>query len=208
MSGDATNEPAPSGPDVAAGEVRLPFRFVDHAGATGDGVVRPWRRADRDELLRHADNPNVARYLSTRFPHPYTPADADAWFAFLEAQPDPAAWAIVVDGEAVGGIGLRRSDDPEFAHAAELGYWLGEAHWRRGIVGAAVRVVVPFAMARYRLARLTSYANPRNLGSLHVLQAAGFVREGLMRARAIRDGEVHDHVVFGLVDAGRLRRGR
>ena len=191
--------------DGVRGDVRLPFVFVDATGMQGEGVVRPWRRADRAALLHHADNPNVARYLSTRFPNPYTGADADAWFAFVESAGDPAAWAIDVGGEAVGGIGVRRPADPEFAHSAELGYWLGEAHWRRGIVGAAVRVVVPFVMARYGLARLTSYANPRNVGSLHVLESAGFVREGLIRARAIRDGAVHDHVVFGFVDLSRLR---
>lgn len=182
-----------------SGAVSLPFAFVD-----GTGVVRPWRRSDRASLLRHADNPNVARYLSSRFPNPYTPDDADAWFAFVESQLEPDALAIDVDGEAVGGVGLRRSEDPEFAHSAELGYWLGEAYWRRGIVAAAVAVFVPFAMQRWNLARLAAYANPRNLGSIHVLEGAGFVREGLMRARAIRDGMVHDHLVYGLIDASKL----
>ena len=187
-------------------DVRLPFAFGD-GDTAGTGVVRPWRRADRASLLRHADNPNVARYLSSRFPHPYTPADADAWFAFLEGQGEPTSFAIEVDGEAVGGVGLRGSDDPEFSHSAELGYWLGEAYWRRGIVTAAVAAFVPFAMHRWNLARLTAYANPRNHGSVHVLEGAGFVREGLIRARAIRDGVVHDHVAYGLVDASRLQPG-
>ncbi len=179
-------------------DMRLLFDFVG-----GSGIVRVWRRDDRDSLLRHADNANVARYLSLRFPNPYTPADADAWFAFVESQEDPDAWAIEVDGEAVGGIGLRRGA-AEFAHSAELGYWLGQAHWRRGIVAAAVRVTLPFAMARWNLARITAYANPRNIGSVHVLEGAGFVREGLVRARAIRDGEAHDHVMYGRVDPQRL----
>ena len=130
--------------------VSLPFFF-----ASGTGLVRPWRREDRASLLRHADNPNVARYLSLRFPNPYTPADADAWFAFLDSQEDPEGWAIEVQGEAVGGIGVRRGA-AEFAHSAELGYWLGEAYWRRGIVTAAVRMVVPFVIERWGLARLTA----------------------------------------------------
>ena len=72
--------------------------------------------------------------------------------------------------------------------------------------GAAVRACVPVIMARWNLARLTAYVNPRNLGSIGVLEAAGFVREGLVRARAVRDGEVHDHLMYGLVDASRLPR--
>ncbi len=170
------------------------------------GRIRPWRRDDRASLLRHADDPAVARYLSLRFPNPYTPADADAWFDFIESQGDaPEGWAIEVDGEAVGGIGVR-CGQAEFAHSGELGYWLGRALWRRGIVTAAVRACVPVIMARWNLARLTAYVNPRNLGSIGVLEAAGFVREGLVRARAVRDGEVHDHLMYGLVDASRLPR--
>lgn len=181
-----------------SGEVSLAFDFEG-----GTGRIRPWRRDDREALLRHADNPNVARYLSLRFPNPYTPADADAWFDFLDSQDEPEGWAIEVDGEAVGGIGVRRGD-AEFAHSAELGYWLGQAQWRRGIVAAAVGVVVPFVMARWKLVRLTAYVNPRNVGSVGVLEAAGFVREGLVRARAIRGGEVHDHLMYGYVDLSRL----
>lgn len=164
----------------------------------GLGVVRPWTRADRAALLRHADNPNVARYLSLRFPNPYHEVDADAWFDFLESQDGPEAWAIEVDGEAVGGIGVRRGQ-AESSHSGELGYWLGEAYWRRGIVSAAVRVVVPFAMARWNLSRLCAYAASDNVGSIRVLEGAGFEREGLMRARAIRNGRAQDHLVFGLV---------
>lgn len=167
----------------------------------GLGVVRPWRLADRESLLRHADNPRVARFLSSRFPNPYREADADVWFEFLGAQDDPEGWAIEVDGEAVGGTGIRRGDG-EFAHSGELGYWLGETYWRRGIVSAAVNVVVPFAMQRWRLSRLTAYAATDNPGSIRVLEKAGFTREGLMHARAIRDGRPQDHIVFGLVIPG------
>lgn len=182
-----------------SGGISLAFVFDG-----GQGRVRPWRRDDRDSLLRHADNPNVARYLSLRFPNPYTPADADAWFAFLEAQEDPEAWAIEVDGEAVGGIGVRRGA-AEFSHSGELGYWLGEAHWRRGVMSSAVQAVVPFAMARWNLSRLCAYAATGNAGSIRVLEGAGFVREGMMRARAIRHGQVQDHLVFGLLDDAALR---
>lgn len=164
----------------------------------GPGLIRPWCRTDRASLLRHADNPSVARYLSLRFPNPYRGTDADAWFDFLESQDDPEGWAIEVDGEAVGGIGVRRGS-AEFSHSGELGYWLGESCWRRGIMSAAVRAVVPFAMARWGLSRLTAYAATDNAGSIRVLEQAGFEREGLMQARAIRDGRAQDHLVFGLV---------
>lgn len=167
--------------------------------------VRPWTQADAASLVLHADNPRVARFLSTRFPNPYTAADAAAWFAFLESQDDPEGWAIEVDGEAVGGVGLRRGE-AEFAHSAELGYWLGEAHWGRGLMTRVVRGVLPVVIGRWNLSRVTAYAATDNVASIRVLERAGFAREGLMRARAVRDGHVQDHVVFGLVDERRLPR--
>lgn len=167
----------------------------------GPGRIRPWRRDDRAALLRHANNPAVARWLSPRFPHPYAPADADAWFDFLEPQAEPEGLAIELGGEAVGGIGVRRGS-AEFAHSGELGYWLGQAFWGRGIMSAAVKAFAPFAMDRWRLLRLTAYAASDNPGSIRVLEKAGFEREGLMRARAVRDGVAQDHVVFGRL-AGR-----
>lgn len=162
------------------------------------GRIRRWRRDDRASLLRHADDADVARFLSSRFPHPYRESDADAWFDFLESQAIPEGWAIEVGGQAVGGIGLRFGRD-EFAHSAELGYWLGKAYWRRGIVSAAVRAFVPEALLRFKLSRITAYAATDNPGSIRVLESAGFRREGLMPCRAIRDGLAQDHIVFGLL---------
>ncbi|MFY2764275.1 GNAT family N-acetyltransferase [Arenimonas sp. MALMAid1274] len=171
----------------------------------GPGRIRDWVRSDRASLLRHADDARVARFLSARFPHPYRTTDADAWFDFLAGQPEPEGWAIEVDGQAVGGIGVRRGAG-EFAHSGELGYWLGAAYWRRGIVSAAVRVLVPAVMARWDLARVGAYAATANIASIRVLEGAGFEREGVMQARSIRGGEVQDHVVFARIDRARLAR--
>lgn len=167
------------------------------------GRVRPWETRDAGAMVRHANNPAVSRFLSTRFPNPYTLDDAARWFAFLQAQDDPEGWAIEIEGAAVGGIGFRRGEG-EFAHSAELGYWLGEAHWGRGVMTRAVRAALPVAVHRWGLSRVTAYAASANAGSVRVLEKAGFVREGLMRARAIRDGVVQDHLVFGWIDELRL----
>lgn len=178
--------------------VRQPF-VVPFDG----GRVRPWASADAEAMVRHADNPRVARFLSMRFPNPYTREDAARWFAFLQSQDDPEGWAIEIEGATVGGIGFRRGEG-EFAHSAELGYWLGEAYWGRGVMTRVVRAVLPVAVRRCGLARVTAYAATANDGSIRVLEKTGFVREGTLRARAIRGGEVQDHLVFGWVDEARL----
>src|SRR5262245_39347234 len=73
-------------------------------------VVRDWSRADKGPLVRAADDRRVWRNLEDRFPHPYTEADADFWFALLEKMPERTNWAIAVEGEAAGGIGFDRGE--------------------------------------------------------------------------------------------------
>ena len=77
----------------------------------GLSIVREWREADRDSLLRFANNRKVWRNLKDRFPHPYTGKDADAWFKLNRANPGHMNWALEVDGQAVGGIGLVPMND-------------------------------------------------------------------------------------------------
>lgn len=161
-------------------------------------VVRDWTPADKDDLLRVADNTRVARNLTHGFPQPYTAADADAWFAFLAGMAEPTHWAIEVDGRAVGGIGLEVGEGV-FARSADFGYWLGEPYWGRGIMTAAVGVVAPYAMARFGLRRLEAGVFARNPASVRVLEHCGFVLEGVARAAVWKDGVVIDRLVYALV---------
>lgn len=164
----------------------------------GPCIVREWTAADREQLVRLADNRNVWRNLSHRFPHPYTVADADAWFAFLAAMPEPTHWAIEVDGAAAGGIGVILGEGV-YSKSADFGYWLGEPYWGRGLATAAARAVAPFALARFGLVRLEARVYARNTPSMRVLEKSGFVREGVLRQSVFKDGEVIDSVLYGRV---------
>lgn len=165
-------------------------------------VLRDWQRSDKASLVRHANNRKVWRNLTHRFPHPYTDADADRWFALLEAMAEATHWAIDVDGAAVGGIGCMLGEGV-YQRSAQFGYWLGEAHWGRGIMTAAVKLVVPYAMKRFHLVRLESPVFEWNLASMRVLEKCGFGREALLKASVSKDGELIDSVLYGLVDRTR-----
>lgn len=161
-------------------------------------TLRLWQRDDRASLLIHANNPNVARWLSHEFPHPYGEAEADAWFELLERRDPKRAIvaAIEADGAAVGGIGIKIGEGV-FARSGELGYWLGEAYWGRGITSAAVTAFVPTVMARWGLLRVGAWALTDNHASIRVLEKCGFVHEGVQRASVVKDGRVCDRVMFG-----------
>ena len=141
---------------------------------------------------------NVWRNLLHRFPHPYTEADAEAWFSQLAAIPEPTHWAIEVEGEAVGGIGVDLGEGV-FARSGHLGYWLGEAYWNRGIMTAAARACADHAFAAFEVARLDALVFEWNPASMRVLEKCGFVREGVLRRSLFKDGQRIDGVLYARV---------
>lgn len=160
-------------------------------------VLRRWRAGDLDALLRHADDPLVVRGLSERFPHPYTRADGEAFLAGRVVDLAQPVLAIEIDGEACGSIGVRHVAVGERAHAAELGYWLGRAHWNRGVMRRVVALYVPWVMDALSLSRLQANVLDINPASARVLQVNGFAREGVLRGAIRKSGGVHDLQVFG-----------
>src|SRR5215213_10608860 len=111
-------------------------------------TVRPWAETDADSLQRHANNRRVSMHLRDRFPFPYEIEQARSFLAWVAKQPSPTVWAIEVSGEAAGGIGIELHSDVERV-SAEIGYWLGRAHWRLGIATEALTAVTAEAFARY-----------------------------------------------------------
>jgi RimJ/RimL family protein N-acetyltransferase len=167
-------------------------------------LLRPWRWADKPALLRHANNRNVSRNLRDVFPYPYTEADADAWLCRAATAPTPEGlYAIEVDGEAAGGIEVRRRGDVE-RHSAEVGYWLGELCWGRGIMTAALRAVTAAALAEPDLWRLEAPVFAWNARSMRVLENAGYRREAVLVRSGVKDGVVFDQVLYAITRDGGL----
>ena len=102
--------------------------------------VRSFCESDASELARHANNRKVWLQLRDRFPHPYTIDDARGFIAFASGAEPETAFAVTVDGQPVGSIGVVLGEDVERC-SAEVGYWLGESYWGRGI---ATRALVGF----------------------------------------------------------------
>jgi RimJ/RimL family protein N-acetyltransferase len=164
----------------------------------GSAIVRDWRNTDRESLVRHANNRKVWRNLKDRFPHPYTDADARAWLGLARTNPGVTGWAIEVGGEAAGGIGLLPLSDVH-VRCAHIGYWLGEAHWGRGIMTAVVHAVSGQAFLGGRLLRLEAPVFAWNPASMRVLEKCGYAKEGVMRKSVVKDGEVIDSVLYAKV---------
>jgi [ribosomal protein S5]-alanine N-acetyltransferase len=161
-------------------------------------TLRPWEPGDEESLVRHANNRKIWRNLRDAFPHPYTVADAKQWIEIASPTTPATNFAIVVEGAAAGGIGLVLKDDV-FHRSAEIGYWLGEEFWGRGIVTEAVRAVTDYAFATFELCRVYAGVFEWNPASMRVLEKAGYEFECRMRTSVTKDGEIIDELIYAIV---------
>ena len=163
----------------------------------GDGfAVRSLSVLDVDAIARYANNRKVWRNLRDLFPHPYHREDAAKFIAIIEATDPETAFAIANEQEAVGVIGFTIQSDV-LRRTAEIGYWLGEPFWGKGIATRALVAVCRLVFSTSDIVRLTAPVFAWNLASARVLEKAGFVREGVMRSAVIKDGEITDQLIYG-----------
>ena len=161
-------------------------------------TLRPFRPADAASLARHANNRQIWLNLRDLFPHPYTVSDAEAYIARVAADEPVTRFAVDVGGEAVGNVSPKLGGDIE-RRSAEIGYWLGEAYWGRGIMSDAVRAATEYALAELDLLRVFAVPFVRNPASARVLERAGYQLEGTMRRSAVKDGVVLDQLLYAAV---------
>ena len=158
-------------------------------------TVRSYRPGDASSLARHGNNRRVWQNLRDRFPHPFTEAEGAAYIARVLASDDETSFAIDVGGSAVGGISLHPGADIERV-GAEIGYWVGEDFWNRGVATAAIELLAEHAFSARGLVRLFAVPFATNPASCRALEKAGFQREGLMRQSAIKEGRVLDQYLY------------
>jgi RimJ/RimL family protein N-acetyltransferase len=115
--------------------------------------------------------------------------------AWVLAERPETNFAIAVNDDAVGGIGYEIRPDVHRV-SAEIGFWLGESHWGRGIMTEVLRAVTNHALHTHNLARLYASVFEWNPASMRVLEKAGYVREAVLRRSAVKDGRIIDQVLY------------
>jgi ribosomal-protein-alanine N-acetyltransferase len=160
--------------------------------------VRSWQRDDLTSLVQHANNRNVWINLRDRFPHPYATRDGREFLRTALTQRPETLFAIAVGGQAVGGIGFMMMPDVERV-SAEIGYWLAEPFWGRGITTEALVAVTRYAIETHGFTRVFALPFAWNQGSCRVLEKAGYVLEGRLRRSAIKDGQIVDQMQYAFI---------
>ena len=161
-------------------------------------VIRSWRLADAPALVKHGNNRNVWINLRDLFPHPYTRAAAAKWLKGVRQQFPETSFSIAVDDEAVGGIGFHLHHGMD-RYSAEIGYWLGESHWDRGIATEALRAVTAYSFSKHELRRIYALVFEWNAASMRVLEKCGYKREGWLKQSVIKDDKIIDQALYAIL---------
>ena len=164
----------------------------------GEWCIRSFVATDAESIAKYANNRRISLNLRDRFPYPYTRADAEGFVAAAGTQRPESDFAIASAREVIGGIGFHAQSDVHRL-TAEVGYWLGEPYWGRGIATHALHAFTEWVFATTPLVRLYAHVFAWNPASARVLEKAGYTLEGRLRSSVIKDGQIIDQLMYGIV---------
>ncbi len=161
--------------------------------------LRSWCFADAPALVEYANDQRIAQNLRDTFPFPYTRQDAEFYLCLMADQQRDLHLAIEVDGNAVGSVGVHFKTDVR-RRSAEIGYWLGQAYWGRGLATAAVQQVSEYVFTYFDVCRLYAVVFESNRASARVLEKAGYELEAVMRKSVVKQGQMLDSLLYARIN--------
>lgn len=162
---------------------------------SGDILLRPLQDHDTGVLAHLANNKNIADNLRDFFPYPYSTADAIFFIRLVKKEDPQMTFAITYQGQFCGVIGLIGQPDV-YRKTAEIGYWLGEPFWNKGITTIAVKLVTDYGLQQLDFIRIHTGVFEYNIGSMRVLEKNGYRREGIFEKSVVKNGKVWDEHRF------------
>lgn len=160
--------------------------------------LRPMVKGDAIAIAKYANNKKIADNLRDMFPHPYTYKNAVEWLETVMPQKKGAPLAIANSEEMIGCVGLMVGEDVH-RFSAELGYWLAEPFWGKGIMTLAVQAIVQYGFNQLKLNRIFAEPYEINPASGKVLEKAGFIKEGILRSNVFKNGKVLNQTLYSII---------
>jgi RimJ/RimL family protein N-acetyltransferase len=164
----------------------------------GNYQIRSFELRDKASLIKYANNKNIADNLRDRFPYPYTEETADEWLTIMSIQNPEINFAIANENELIGGIGIDIQEDI-FRYSAEIGYWLAEPFWGKGIITEALNLYSDYVFEKFNLVRLFAGVFDHNSASAKVLEKAGYKLEGRMVKAVFKNGKFYDQLLYAKI---------
>lgn len=158
-------------------------------------ILRPWQQEDAQALATIANNRKVWDNVRDYFPTPYTVLDAMNWLESIRKTRPILNFAILYQGRIAGNIGIVPKDDV-YRMSVEIGYFIGEEFWGKGIATEATRLLVEYIEKEFTIVRIYAEVFETNKASMRVLQKNGFYLEGIRRKAVIKNGVIMDDYVW------------
>lgn len=160
-------------------------------------TLRPWKTEDLESLVLFANNYEIAKYMTDKFPFPYSSENGKNFIDFATKDFPFHILAIDINKQAVGGIGIHPQTDIHSKNA-ELGYWLAEPFWGQGIITKAVQQMVNYGFKNFDINRIFAKPFGSNIASQRVLEKAGFLLEARFEKTLFKNGEFIDELVYAV----------
>jgi [ribosomal protein S5]-alanine N-acetyltransferase len=162
-----------------------------------DFKLRPFALTDLKSLVKHANNQKIANNLTDKFPYPYSEENGKAFIEMTLSMDPISVMAITIEDQVVGGIGLHPQSDV-FRKNAELGYWIAEPYWGKGIMPRAVLEMIDFGFQNLDITRIFARPFGSNTASQKVLEKAGFTLEARLDQTLIKNGIFEDEWIYAV----------
>jgi RimJ/RimL family protein N-acetyltransferase len=154
-------------------------------------ALREYADSDLERLVNSANNENVSRYLVYTFPYPYTRADAERWIGTGSKQNGAITRVIEYQGLFVGSVGITPQSGWR-EHLGEIGYWVAEDYWGKGIATAALRQMTDYGFKTRNFRKLIAPVLAPNIASMRVLEKCGYELEGILKGEVKKRGTYFD----------------
>src|SRR5205085_244389 len=158
-------------------------------------ILRKWKRSDAGALAWIANNKNIADNLRDIFPHPYKKKDAKSWIENVKKQDIANSYCVEVDGQVAGSVGFFQKDDV-YRKNVEIGYFIGEPFWGRGVATEAMSLALEIIKNNFDAVRVYAEVFAHNKASMRVLEKNGFYLESTRKKAVIKNGVISDDQVW------------
>lgn len=159
--------------------------------------LRPWRMEDLENLVKYANNWNISKNMTDKFPFPYTTEKGISFIEQANRMTPTNIFAIEYESEAIGGIGIHPQEDIQRMNA-ELGYWLAEPFWGKGIISQAIAQMIDYSFQNFEINRIFARPFGTNDASQRVLEKNNFILEAKFEKTLIKNGELVDELVYAV----------
>lgn len=161
--------------------------------------LKKLRIEDAAALSKLADNHRVSQFLRDSFPSPYTVEMAEGFIPMTLTKDPTENFGIYLDDKFCGICGAHPYDDIH-RNSAEIGYWIGEPYWGKGIMTKAMRLLISYCFEQVGYKRVQAITFDNNVGSMRILEKNGFIKEGIMRKHIMKANKYYDAHLYSMID--------